>query len=98
MTESSTTIEPIEGSQPKSKAQWKTLGYRVPTQCLPEDFEYYSVPGYRTVLRERYLYAFDQVVKVDPEQAKVRTSAAQKATATRKQNMEHAIAHAELKI
>jgi hypothetical protein len=83
---------------PKSKAAWKALGFRVPTKCRPDKIESYFVPGYSTVMRERYLYSSEQVLPIDPEQAMRRAAASQKAIATRKKNMEDKVSNVELTI
>jgi len=93
-----TTQAIAPSAEPKSKASWKELGFRVPTKCRPAKIEAHHVPGYRTLMRERYMYTSDQVVAIDPEQATKRALASQKAVATRKKNMEDSVENAELTI
>ena len=69
-----------------SKAVWKSMGFRVPTKAKPYKRELYLVPGFSTVYRTRYLYARDQVIPIDREQFKRRSTAAQQAAITRSQN------------
>lgn len=91
-----TTIATTEA--PRSKAAWREAGYRVPTKAKPVKIEPYLVPGYRRVWRERYLYSFEQVVKIDPGEATRRSAAADKAIATRIARMRQEMETVELTI
>jgi ribosomal protein L32E len=85
-------------SELQSRAKWRELGFRVPTKARPTAIEYFTPPGYRSVLRERHLFSQDQVVEIDSEQAKKRSEAACKAVMTRTENMERRAAESEIKI
>jgi hypothetical protein len=80
-------MEVIDEEVLRTRAGWKALGYRVPTKAEPDDTEEYLVPGYRSVWRERHLFSFEQVVKVDKKEAKKRSAAAEKGVQTRIENM-----------
>lgn len=93
-----TFVDDKDPQKLRGKTEWKGLGFRVPTKSKPQKTEKYLVPGYRQVYRERYLYSLDQVVPIDPDEAKRRSSAAQKAVETRIDNMERAAENVELTI
>lgn len=81
-----------------TRAHWKELGFRVPANTEPADIEWYTVPGYRSVERERHLFSRDQVVAIDPAAAAKRAASAAKALKTRMANMVRAMETAELTI
>jgi hypothetical protein len=81
-----------------TRAQWKDLGYCVPTKAKPADIEWYTVPGYRSVERERHLFSRAQVYAIDLATAEKRAASAAKALATRIANMEAAMETVDLTI
>ncbi|MGB8478187.1 MAG: hypothetical protein WCE63_05015 [Acidobacteriaceae bacterium] len=59
--EMSCAPEPGRRERMRTPATWKVLAYRVPPKAKPADVEWYTVPGYRCVERERHRFRRAQV-------------------------------------
>jgi hypothetical protein len=82
----------------RTRADWKALGYCVPTKSQPVKTEAYQVPGSRTVFRDRHLFGFSQVYEIRPEESARRSEAATKGKWTREANMRRAMETVDLTI
>jgi hypothetical protein len=82
----------------RSRSEWKAAGFRVPTTARPARVEKYLVPGYSTVYRDRHLFASEQVIAINPNEAERRSIAANLAVKARIANMKRRMREAELTI
>jgi hypothetical protein len=82
----------------RSRSEWKAAGFRVSTTARPARVEKCLVPGYSTVYRDRHLFASEQVIAIDPNEAEKRSIAAKLAVKSRIAHMKQRMREAELTI